>query len=65
MAARLASPGLLFRNAVKTHKPLQLPGAVNAYTAMLAEHTGFSALYLSGSGVAAASYGLPDLGSPL
>jgi len=62
MAARLASPGLVFRKAVKANKPLQLPGAVNAYTAKLAEHTGFQALYLSGSGVAAASYGLPDLG---
>ncbi|PRP88625.1 hypothetical protein PROFUN_03036 [Planoprotostelium fungivorum] len=62
MAARLASPGTLFRTAVKVNKPLQIPGAVNAYTAMLAEHSGFHALYLSGSGVAAASYGLPDLG---
>ncbi len=37
-------------------------GAVNAYSAMLARHTGFRALYLSGAGVANHSLGLPDLG---
>ena len=41
---------------------LQIAGAVNAYSAILAEKAGFGALYLSGSGVAAASFGLPDLG---
>jgi len=41
---------------------LQIVGVINAYAAILAEKTGFQALYLSGSGVAAASYGLPDLG---
>lgn len=43
-------------------KPLQIVGAINAYTAMLAKRVGFRAIYLSGSGVASASYGLPDLG---
>ena len=43
-------------------KPLQVLGAVNAYCALLAERAGAKALYLSGSGVATASYGLPDLG---
>jgi methylisocitrate lyase len=42
--------------------PVQVAGVVNAYTAMLAERAGFRALYLSGSGVATASFGLPDLG---
>jgi len=56
------SPGKLFREAVAQEKPLKLPGAVNAFAAMLAERVGFKALYLSGSGVATASYGLPDLG---
>lgn len=56
------SPGKLFREAVAQEKPLKLPGAINAFTAMLAERVGFKALYLSGSGVATASYGLPDLG---
>jgi methylisocitrate lyase len=37
-------------------------GAINAYTARLAEATGFRALYLSGGGVAANSLGMPDLG---
>ena len=43
-------------------KPLQLLGVINAYAARLAEAAGAKALYLSGAGVAAASYGLPDLG---
>ena len=42
--------------------PLQMVGAINAYTARLAEACGFRALYLSGGGVAANSLGLPDLG---
>jgi methylisocitrate lyase len=42
--------------------PVQVAGVINAYTAMLAERAGFPALYLSGSGVATASFGLPDLG---
>lgn len=37
-------------------------GAINAYTARMAEATGFRALYLSGGGVAANSLGMPDLG---
>lgn len=51
-----------FKAALAKESPLQIVGAVNAYTAMLAEHSGFNALYLSGGGVANASYGLPDLG---
>src|SRR5579863_4213019 len=47
--------------ALKAECPLQVVGAVNAYCAMLAEHAGFHALYLSGAGVANASLGLPDL----
>src|SRR3954465_14718102 len=56
------SAGAKFRVAVQQEKPLQIVGAVNAYTAMLAERSGFRAIYLSGAGVANASYGLPDLG---
>lgn len=51
-----------FAAALKTETPLQIAGAINAYSAMLAEHSGFAALYLSGGGVANWSYGLPDLG---
>jgi len=51
-----------FRGAVGEEKPLQVAGAINAYTARLAEATGFKALYLSGGGVAANSLGMPDLG---
>jgi methylisocitrate lyase len=56
------SPGARFRDAVATEKPLQVAGAINAYTARMAEATGFRALYLSGGGVAANSLGMPDLG---
>ena len=56
------SPGKRFRSALETEQPLQIVGVINAYAAMLAQHAGFSCVYLSGSGVAAASYGLPDLG---
>ena len=55
-------PGQKFRDALKNNQPLIIPGAINAYSAKLAEKSGHSAIYLSGSGVAAASYGLPDLG---
>lgn len=56
------TPGALLRAAVENETPLQVVGAINAYAAMMAEQTGFNALYLSGGGVANASYGLPDLG---
>ena len=56
------SAGKKFRAAIAAETPLQIPGAINAYAAMLAEHSGFKAIYLSGGGIANASYGLPDLG---
>lgn len=56
------SAGGRFRKALLEEKPLQVAGAINAYTARLAEATGFRALYLSGGGVAANSLGMPDLG---
>jgi len=56
------SPGKQFRRLVAKRAPLQIPGAVNAYCALLAQRAGFEALYLSGAGVANASFGLPDLG---
>jgi methylisocitrate lyase len=58
----LPSPGQRFRAALEAEKPLQVAGAINAYTARLAQAVGFRALYLSGGGVAANSLGLPDLG---
>jgi methylisocitrate lyase len=57
-----ASAGARFRAAVADERPLAVIGAINAYTARMAEHTGFRALYLSGGGVAANSLGMPDLG---
>ena len=57
-----ASPGARFRAAVAAERPLQVPGAICAYHAILAEKSGFKAIYLSGGGVAAGSLGLPDLG---
>lgn len=56
------SPGARLRQAVREELPLQVIGAINAYSAMQATQAGFRALYLSGAGVANASYGLPDLG---
>jgi methylisocitrate lyase len=56
------SPGERFRAAIEEERPLQAVGAINAYTARMAEATGFKALYLSGGGVAANSLGIPDLG---
>ena len=50
------------RAALEAERPLQVVGAVNAYAALLAARSGFRALYLSGAGVANASFGLPDLG---
>lgn len=58
----LLTPGQRFRAALQDEKPLQIVGAINAYSAMLAERAGFRAVYLSGGGVANASFGLPDLG---
>jgi len=48
--------------ALETERPLQVVGAINAYSGLLAQRAGFRALYLSGAGVANASFGLPDLG---
>ncbi len=56
------SPGSAFRSALRQEHPLQIIGAINAYTARMAEATGFRALYLSGGGIAANSLGMPDLG---
>ena len=56
------TPGAAFKAAMAAERPLQLVGAVNAYSALLAREAGFRALYLSGAGVANASFGLPDLG---
>ena len=55
------SAGARFRAALEAERPLQIVGTINAYTAMLAARAGFKAIYLSGAGVANASFGLPDL----
>lgn len=60
--SQLQSAGAKFRQAIKNESPLQVVGTINAYTAMMAERVGHKALYLSGAGVANASFGLPDLG---
>ena len=54
-------PSQRFLQAIEAEKPLQIVGAINAYTALMAERAGFKALYLSGAGVANASFGMPDL----
>ncbi|MEM9411056.1 MAG: methylisocitrate lyase [Planctomycetota bacterium] len=55
-------PGEKFRLAIEQEHPLQIVGTINAYCARLAEEAGFLAIYLSGAGVANASWGMPDLG---
>lgn len=60
--SKLLTPGARFRKALADNKPLQIVGTINAYHAMMAERVGHQAVYLSGGGVANASYGLPDLG---
>lgn len=60
--SRIESAGARFRRALAEEQPLQIMGTINAYTAMMAEQVGYRAIYLSGGGVANASYGLPDLG---
>ncbi len=56
------SAGKKFRQALADNQPLQVVGTINAYSAMMAKQIGHKAIYLSGGGVANASYGLPDLG---
>jgi len=56
------SAGARFRIALDTERPLQIAGTINAYCALLAQRAGFRAIYLSGGGIANASFGLPDLG---
>ena len=58
----IQSAGKRFREALKEQSPLQIIGVINAYSAIQAEKTGAKALYISGAGVANASYGLPDIG---
>src|SRR2546428_1413073 len=60
--ATTTSAGARFRAALVREKPLQVPGAICAYHAILAEKSGYQAIYLSGGGVAAGSLGVPDLG---
>ncbi len=61
-ASSYLSAGAKFRAALAAEKPLQVIGAINAFSARMAEATGFKALYISGGGVAANSLGMPDLG---
>jgi len=62
MSSSSVTAGERLRAAVEAERPLQVVGTINAYAALLAERTGFRAIYLSGAGVANASFGLPDLG---
>ncbi|HWZ63407.1 MAG TPA: methylisocitrate lyase [Steroidobacteraceae bacterium] len=62
MSDRSLTAGERLRAAVEAERPLQVVGTINAYAALLAARAGFRAIYLSGAGVANASFGLPDLG---
>ncbi|MCP4464462.1 MAG: methylisocitrate lyase [Planctomycetaceae bacterium] len=59
---QISSAGTRFRHSLELEKPLQIVGTINAYCALMAEQAGFQAIYLSGAGVANASFGVPDLG---
>ncbi len=56
------SAGARFRQALSAHSPLQIVGAPNALSAIMAKKVGFKALYLSGGALSAFTYGVPDLG---
>lgn len=58
----MLTPGQKFRHAMAQERPLQLIGVINPYIALMAKEEGYRALYLSGAGVANASYALPDIG---
>jgi len=62
MASELLTPGERLLQALQTENPLAVVGTINAYCALLAQKAGFNAIYLSGAGVANASFGMPDLG---
>jgi methylisocitrate lyase len=62
MSESSLTAGARLRAAVDAERPLQVVGTINAYSALLAQRAGFRAVYLSGAGVANASFGLPDLG---
>lgn len=62
MTNECCTPGSAFREALRTEKPLQMVGVINANHALLAFRAGFRAIYLSGGGVSAGSLGMPDLG---
>jgi methylisocitrate lyase len=62
MSETPGSAGARLRAALEAERPLQLVGTINAYSALLAQRAGFRAIYLSGAGLANASFGLPDLG---
>ena len=62
MAHSVTSAGSRFRAALAAERPLQIVGTINAFSALLAQQAGFRAIYISGAGVANASFGLPDLG---
>jgi methylisocitrate lyase len=62
MSDTSVTAGARLRAAVDAERPLQVVGTINAYCALLAQRAGFRAIYLSGAGVANASFGLPDLG---
>lgn len=58
----MQTAGKRFRQALETERPLQIVGAINPLAALMAGQAGFRAIYLSGAGVANASFGMPDLG---
>lgn len=51
-----------FRQLVSSERPLVLPGAHDALTAMMIKQAGFKAYFVGGFPVAGVRYGVPDIG---
>jgi len=51
-----------FRKRIQGKHIIIAPGVYDSFTAKLAEHVGFEALYVTGAGVAASLLGVPDIG---
>jgi len=51
-----------FRELVATERPLVLPGAHDALSALLVKRAGFKAYFVGGFTVAGVRYGVPDIG---
>lgn len=52
----------VLRDMLSAGKMIVAPGVFDGFSAMVADRTGFDALYMTGYGVSASRYGYPDVG---